>query len=268
MPDENANRLVSNATLRNEIVETIAVSFPEFEVTEQRADAIIFQDSEGSEFQILLENMRAVVDELPHETLDERRRIYEEYVRCLQRGESAFESSANCLLDQLMPRIIHRDQLENMVEQFEMPIPHRPLGDLPLVAVYVIDLPESVAFVNDSTAQQMGLSEPELFERALANLDPEGEFIRQLGQFSAGRVAVVKTEDSYDAARLLLVPQAIDDDVTVCAAVPDRDTLVLAILDEDTVYATVDEMAKSPGSNRLIFDSAIEVRTTGFTTRT
>jgi uncharacterized protein YtpQ (UPF0354 family) len=133
--------------------------------------------------------------------------------------------------------------------------------------VYVIDLPESVAYVNEETAKQLELSEPEMYEQAMKNLDPEDVFKNNVKNLDAGQVAVVKTADTFDAARLLLVPGTLDESKILCAAIPDRDTLVLAVMDSEQVFDTVDHMAKIPGSDRLIYDQAIEVRSTGFTTR-
>lgn len=267
MSDPHSADHINIGTLRRELVDFLSEIFPQFEVTEQRDDSLVAIGPEGGEHQLFFGNIHSAVNSLVDNTLGNRREIYDSFTRAMTSTESLIDSTAERLAKQLMPRIIHADHLRSMLSQVEVPIPHRTLGAMPLVVVYVIDLPESVAFVNADTAEKLEMQEPEMYQRSLRNLDPEGVFSKNVREFRSGHIAVVKTGDSFDAARLLLVPPAMSDNTTICAAIPDRDTLVLAVLEDDLVFEAVDQMAKVPGSERLIYDQAIEVRPHGFSIR-
>ena len=267
MSDPHSADHISIGTLRRELADFLAEMFPQFEVTEQRDDSLIAVGPEGGEHQLFFGNIHSAINSLVENTPEKRREIYDSFTRAMTSTESLLDSTAERLAKQLMPRIIHIDQLRGMVSQVDVPIPHRTLGAMPLVAVYVIDLPESVAFVNADTAAKLEMKEPDMYQRSLHNLDPEGVFSNNVREFKSGHIAVVKTGDSFDAARLLLVPPAMPDNTIICAAIPDRDTLVLAVLEDDSVFEAVDQMAKIPGGERIIYDQAIEVRPTGFSIR-
>lgn len=267
MSESQPSKHISIGTLRRELVDYLGEIFPEFEVTEQRDDSLMVAGPEGEEHQIFFGNMHAAIQSLHENTLENRRRIYASFTRAMNSTETLIDSTSERLAGKLMPRIIHMDQLRSMISQIEIPIPHRTLGAMPLAVVYVIDLPESVAFVNDDTADKLEMTEAQMHQRSLINLDPQGVFSQNIREFKPGHIAVVKTSDSYDAARLLLVPQSLPEDTILCAAIPDRDTLILAVMEDDTVFDMVDQMAKIPGSDRLIYDQAIEVRSTGFSIR-
>lgn len=267
MSDQNPASHISVGTLRRELVDFIAETFPQFEVTEQRDDSLVAIGPEGGAHQLFFANIYSAVNSLTENTGENRREIYDSFTRAMNSTESLIDSTAERLAKQLMPRIIHTDHLRGMLSQVEVPIPHRTLGAMPLVVVYVIDLPESVAFVNAETAEKLEMKEAEMYDRSLRNLDPEGVFSQNVREFKSGHIAVVKTGDSFDAARLLLVPAAMPEDLTICAAIPDRDTLVLAVMEDESVFEAVDQMAKIPGSERLIYDHAIEVRSNGFSIR-
>ena len=267
MSEPQPAKHTSIGTLRRELVEYWAEAFPQWEVTEQRDDSLMVAGPEGGDHQLFFGNMHSAINSLDENTFENRRAVYASFTRAMNSTESLIDSTAERLAGKLMPRIIHMDQLRSMISQIDVPIPHRTLGAMPLVVVYVIDLPESVAFVNKDTAEKLEMTEPQMYQRSLQNLDPEGVFSQNVREFQAGHIAVVKTADSYDAARLLLIPPALSEEITLCAAIPDRDTLVLAVMEDDTVFEMVDQMAKIPGSERLIYDQAIEVRSTGFSVR-
>lgn len=267
MSDSQPTKHISIGTMRRELAEYLVEAFPDFEVSEQRDDSLVVVGPGGGEHQLFFGNMYTAVNALDENTIENRREVYASFTRAMNSTESLIDSPAERLATKLMPRIIHMDQLRGMMSQIDLAIPHRTLGAMPLVVVYVIDLPESVAFVNTETAGKLEMTEPEMHDRSLKNLDPDGVFHRNIQEFKAGHVAVVKTSDTYDAARLLLVPNAMSEEITICAAIPDRDTLVLAVMEDDTVFDMVDQMAKIPGSDRLIYDQAIEVRTSGFSIR-
>ena len=75
------------------------------------------------------------------------------------------------------------------------------------------------------------------------------EAIRPVLEESA--MSVVKSEDTYDAARLLLIPGALRDGESIAALIPDRDTLVLTPVPEDGDWASLAKLAKNADGDPL-----------------
>ena len=54
---------------------------------------------------------------------------------------------------------------------------------------------------------------------------------------------VVKTNDTFDAARILLVPQFLEPGESIAAVIPDRDTLVLTAVPADGDWSRLRKIA-------------------------
>jgi len=125
----------------------------------------------------------------------------------------------------LLPRVVPESFLGSLPA--EASILHRPLGGTGLVVTYVVDGPHSVAYVARRQLSELGLTEDQLHDRAMRNL----EAIFQpaaVWRAAAGTAVAVQNADSHDATRMLLVPDHLPAAGEVAVLVPDSDTLVLA----------------------------------------
>ena len=75
--------------------------------------------------------------------------------------------------------------------------------------------------------------------------------------------ARVKLMDSFDAARLLLVPQVLEPEEALVAIVPDRDTLFLAPLPRDENWSSLRRLAHATDGPALL-DRPLKVTRVGF----
>jgi hypothetical protein len=103
-----------------------------------------------------------------------------------------------------------------------------PIGLSNLVTAYVLDLGEQVMFIDGGILGRLGVDADQVRAEALRNIQlafPRSSVQRIIGTRD---VAMVKTKDSYDAARLLAVPPALGVDEELFAVISDDDTLALA----------------------------------------
>lgn len=140
------------------------------------------------------------------------------------------EDDPAVLLEQVLPMLKPLALLEQVRAQRLPLLAYRPLvGEL--MITYVIDEGQSVAFINEDHLRRWGVSEPQLYARALANLRAK-EWRPYPGQIGSGRggLLIFNSRDGYDATRLLL-PELLADFAAstpgqVVIGVPNRDFLI------------------------------------------
>jgi hypothetical protein len=170
--------------------------------------------------------------------------------------------------ESLMPRLVTAARLAQITAQ--APLPSRALDGTGLHVVYVIDGRETVRYVFDQDAAALNLDEGALFDTACANLEARapGAVARAVATcFERPALAVIKTLDSYDAARLLLVRATIPPGRRLVALVPDRDTLALTMDPGDEGgWQKLRELARVPhNQDHLLVDRPLSVRAEGLT---
>ncbi len=145
----------------------------------------------------------------------------------------------------------------------------RPVNGIGMYSVYCIDEKETVSFIPEEMLESSGIDVEALHALALSNLAARThEALRPLvrGALDENEIKVLKTLDTYDAARLLLVPSQLRDGESVIAHVPDRDTLSLfppvADGDRDRFVEMVRQTAHDP--ERALLDLPVVVRPSGF----
>ena len=78
-----------------------------------------------------------------------------------------------------------------------------------------------------------------------------------------GELQVFKSEDTYAAARLLLIPEQLVPGQLLAAAIPDRDTLVLAPMPLDGDWRLLKKIAKVPSGEALL-EHPVKISREGF----
>jgi hypothetical protein len=143
-------------------------------------------------------------------------------------------------------------------------LPHRPLGETGLFVAYVEDGENAVRFVMGPLVEEVGLDEDGLYRLSLENLGQTFSFAALRESQPDLGITTVKCGDSFDAARLLLIPQDLRPGEAVVALVPDRDTLTLTSVPADGNWAPLVELAKIPDSEHLLLDRPLKVTSAGF----
>jgi hypothetical protein len=145
-------------------------------------------------------------------------------------------------------------------------VPHTPLGQTGLVVVYVLDLERSVSFLTAKHLGELGLDRAGAHALALGNLAGRTppDVLRGLTERTEG-VTVLKTGDTYDAARLLLLPLHVPEGEARLVVVPDRDSLVVLADDGAEALRAAHELARLRGGERPLFDRPLRVTREGVT---
>jgi hypothetical protein len=164
--------------------------------------------------------------------------------------------------DRILPRLVTEDFVGRASADNEFP--HRPLGDTGLFVAYVVDGENTVRFIMGPLVEAVGLGEEELYEVALANLGKTFNFNSLRESLPELGITTVKCQDTYDAVRLLLIPQDLRPGEAIAALVPDRDTLTLVSAPADGNWAPLAELAKIPASEHLLLDRPLKVTCEGF----
>jgi hypothetical protein len=162
----------------------------------------------------------------------------------------------------ILPRLITEDFFDRVDD--EEVLPHRPLGDTGLFVAYVVDSEDSVMYVMGGVAEELGLDEPGLHALALENLGRTfgPEVVRKA--IAEPAITTIKCLDSFDAARLLLIPGYLRPGEAIAAIIPDRDTLTLLHLPGDNNWTPLAKLAAVPASDHLLLDRPLRVTCDGF----
>ncbi len=164
--------------------------------------------------------------------------------------------------DRILPRLVTRAFVARVPP--DNGFPHRPLGDTGLFVAYVVDGDDSVRYVMGPLVDEVGLGEEDLYELALTNLGKTFDFDALRESVRKHSITAVKCLDTFDAARLLLVPRGLRPGEAVAALVPDRDTLTLLPVPHDGNWLPLAELAKVPASDHLLLDRPLRVTHDGF----
>jgi hypothetical protein len=130
--------------------------------------------------------------------------------------------------DRSFPRLINARALRKLKELH--PLPNQPLGETGLHVVCAIDGERQVAYCTQRHLRALGGDFSQVLARALQHLEQRFDHPPVRKTVLRKEVALIETRDSYDAARLLLVPRQLIPGETLVALVPDRDAQVLSPL--------------------------------------
>src|SRR5262249_52087011 len=111
---------------------------------------------------------------------------------------------------------------------------------------------------------ELGLDLEGVHELALKNLRLKFSPDLVTSVLRDNNMVAVKALDSFDAARLLLIPEQLDEGDEVVALIPDRDTLTLVPVPADGDWDSLRNLARIPASEHLLLDRPLRVRRGGF----
>ena len=236
----------NRARIETEFVYYLQEHHPSLRFVRQEGKTMVLAHERVGEIRFYMHKLYVAVLRTPPNDRDARRALYEHFARAfLDQAEPGQIDPAK-----LRPRIVREDKLPEL--------PSRPLDGLGLRVVYVLDAPASVRYVTGELAAQLGLDEPALYARALANLAVPAELVR--APLERKTMSVVKLLDGHDAARLLGVPSHLREGESLLAVIPDVNTLALVAGGEP---ASLAKLAHSADGEPL-FDGVLRVTRDGF----
>jgi len=190
-----------------------------------------------------------------------RAAIYDTIVATIREGATGLESlDADAERGNVMPRLVADAALAALRSQVAAggkTLPSLPSGVAGLSIVFVLDREASVAYLTDDLLAELRLTPDQALEIGRATL--ARTFGRDVVRSAVGsrNINVIKSCDSFDAARLLLVPGYLDAGESLVALIPDRDTLVLTATPADGDWAGLRKLARAAAGDPLCAEPLI-----------
>ena len=253
---------------RKEMIAFLKERHPDVEVIRERERALTVRTPGGCQGELFLSNAYAQLVMTRIDDVASRQAIYEQYFGSLI--DDFRTLNAPLSLDthgtRLLPRIVNgatRDYLNSMSPAPKNAVPSLPLEGTPLHVVFVLDSPASVRYVTQSDLQELEIDVTELRKLTYENLAKifPPNLVRKVINDSA--MINLKLMDAHDASRLLLVSEHLKPGESLVALIPDRDTLVLAPAPQNDDWSAYRKLAKTPASDKLIFDGVLRVTSAG-----
>jgi uncharacterized protein YtpQ (UPF0354 family) len=212
--------------VRREFVDYLAQTYAEFQVTDANNDRLTLKRGDGGEGVLYLDKLFKALNAVAN-TPEQRRAVYEHFAASLLADVQEYDRKLDPQTDRarVMPRLVTADFLANLPSEAELPT--RPLGDTGLSVAYVLDSAQRVNYITAAHVRELDIdSDDALHALALANLRKISS-TTMVRDAIEGQLVVIKSMDTYDAVRVLLVPETLREGESVLAAVPDRDTLAM-----------------------------------------
>lgn len=239
------------AQVRRELVAYLAEQAPEMKVAEEHERHLVLRDADGTETTANLHRLFGELSGLKPDTVEGRRAAYARFVAGLAEQRQALAIEPERDRARLRPRLLPARDVEAMARQAGTALPALDFGVPGLQAVLVLDAPNSVRYVDTAALADLGVTAAEGLAIAVENLRQgfSDEPVRQA--LESGVLAVVKTLDSYDAARLLLLPGTLREGERLVAMIPDRDTLTVLKEPPDPDDAGLRRLARNAAGEPL-----------------
>ena len=247
--------------VREELVEHLRRTMPDMEVAGVHPDRLelSWPGSEPRGATFFLARLYEQVRDLPvgdtPEARAARAEVYEMIGAAIRDGSTGMESlDADAERANVMPRLVSDAAIEAMRAQMAESgheLPWLPSGVAGLSIVFVLDRPTAVAYLTANLLAELKLTPETALDLGRTNL--ARTFSRDVVRAAVGsrNVNVVKSMDTFDAARLLLVPGYLEAGESLVALIPDRDTLVLTMPPPDGDWGGLSKLACNAAGDPL-----------------
>jgi uncharacterized protein YtpQ (UPF0354 family) len=205
-----------------------------------------------SELSVSVQNFYSAYAEHPAEL----ETVVETLLRSLRAYDTARSTTAfNELRERVYPMLKPIALLLTIRERNLPMIVYRPfLADL--IITYVIEEPNSVAYISEQHLERWGVQEHEIHEQAMANL--RRRTTERGSHTTAGtdqqRLVILDAQDGFDATRLLLpdLIEALSGDMpgTVVIGIPNRDFLIIFSDSDRTILTAVAHQIQREAAER------------------
>ena len=235
--------------VRRQFLELLRSEHPDLEIIQLRSRGVKFRSEAIGKGEFFFARLYTAIAELGDDDDEAREPVYRAFLATLNEGIEwtlNLETHGN----QLLPRIMESVRFEGVPDD-KQPL-SRPLDKTDLCVAFVLDSDQSVRYLTPRNLKDLGVTLDDLHERALSNLRNRSSLQALRAALDEGELMMINKSDSYDAARLLLVPECLADGESLAAVIPDRDTLALLPVPHDDDWSAIRNMARTPASNRLI----------------
>jgi hypothetical protein len=225
-------------SVREELVEYLQAHVPDVTVAAVHPDRLELRwagagEGDGATFNLarIYQQLAAVREPDEASALAARNEIFQVVVKTLRDAMKGLDGiDAGAEHANVMPRLMADADVASYRAQMApsgKTLPSLPSGVDGLSIVFVLDRETAVAYLTDELLAKLALTPAQALDLARTNL--ARTFARDVVRdaVASNNVNVIKSCDTFDAARLLLVPGYLEPGESLVALVPDRDTLVL-----------------------------------------
>ena len=248
-------------SIRNDFLAYLGEERPQLRVEDVDSDRIVIGTEDGGQGVLFLDRLYSASTSIRLEDKEGLRELFAQFADTITEGQQALSVDAERDRGRIYPRIVRSDWAVEAARQVGSdPLPCVPLGPEGLDVVFVLDNEHSVAYLQREQLADLGMSPEEVFDLAVANLGRsfQPDAVRPIVE--EGSMSVVKSEDTYDAARLLLIPDSLRDGEAVAALIPDRDTLVLVPVPDNGDWRSLTKLARSANGDPLWLEPLLVTR--------
>ena len=250
--------------IRREFVAFLKEKFAGLKVVEEHMLYLRVEGGKGfDEGLVNLGGLYHAIGQPEVRTPADRREAYEKYLEVLREGVAVSSRKLDPQQDagRIMPRLVTREFFAG--EPALAGAPNVPLGQTGLYVVYVLDGDPSVVYLTREHLKDLEMNDAELGATAMENLWRTSPFEHLVRDAVEKEMTVsVKQLDTYDAARLLLLPDLLKDGEELFAAAPDRDTLVFTRAPQSGKVEAMEGML-TPLSDKLLLARVLRVTNRG-----
>jgi hypothetical protein len=255
--------------IRVEVLEQLRRRYPEAQIVRESSSGCLLRIPQAGENEITFNfhNLYSEIAACRPDTPEARAEIYrlklDALDEAIRRGSGPLDLDVES--GHIRPRLATPAMLASFTTANKgTDLPHTPLAGTGLSVVYVLDDKDSVMYLTQQHIEELGIDLPSIHARALENLRPSfpGQSVR--GAAAGKEVHMIKMLDTYDAARLLLVPEHLHEGEAVAAIVSDRDTLALSPIPTNDDWSDLAKLAQTPASEPALLTRPLKVTTEGF----
>ena len=256
-------------SVRTEIGQYLCENHPEFKVVGETQGHLLVRHKDGAERLWEMTDVYVAVGVLRQKGIDAaaRQRIYARAVEQLLNPEPDTSQPLSMAThgDSIMLHLVTAECYKQIASPSG--IPHTPIPGLDgLLAVYLLDVAGSPPYLSENDRKVLGIDTAEMHRLAIEHL--RRGFPRQLveGALAGGNAAAIQIQDSFNAARLLLLPEFLQQNEELLALIPHRDILVILPAAARHEPATLDDALKAfeCDNHPRLLDRPIRVTHQGF----
>jgi len=254
-------------SIRAEFIAYVRREAPEVEVVAEHDHEIEIRGQDGSTGTLRLDRLYAEGTNIVQDVPSGREALFAKFVKVLREGGKSLDLDAERDRGRVRPRLVTDDFLRRLradgTSRMGKTLSALPSGVAGLSIVFVLDNENSVAYLTDDLLAELKLSPDEAIGLAKENLrrsmDVGAAVRRTLAEKSLN---VLKGGDTFDAARILLVPECLGEGEEIAAAIPDRDTLMLTLPPMDGDWSALRKLARTPAGD-VLWNEPLRVTSAG-----
>ena len=240
------------ASLRRELIAYLRKNDPTIVVLREEERELVIRTGESGEGTVRLDRLFAAASQLRSSDSAAREQLFKQTLETLHEGSATFALNAERDHQRIMPRLVTESRLRQLrAETSGDPLPALPSGVAGLSIVLVLDGANSVAYLTERQLEDLALTSEDALQLAKENLCRSFEAAIVRRAIDEGTLNVVKTFDTFDAARLLLLPQFLRHGEELAALIPDRDTLVVTRVPANRDWSALRKLAKAKAGDPL-----------------